>query len=147
MDNIFTYSIKNILQRHIGKHADDIFEKSQLIQYINMKTRSANRGSKSRSSFANIYAIYVLIEDYILNGYDKNNKYSQYEGALFNKLLSRQRELPFGSKLQNHALNNRVNSEFQKYWFSELSRGRYNFLFVIWASATLHNYLKSLLIF
>lgn len=116
MDNIFTYSIKNILQRHIGKDADDIFEKSQLIQYINMKTRSANRGSKSRSSFANIYAIYVLIEDYILNGYDKNNKYSQYEGALFNKLLSRQRELPFGSKLQNHALNNRVNSEFQKYF-------------------------------
>ncbi len=116
MEHLFTSNIKSILQKYFDSYTDDIFEKSHLIQYINIKTRSANRGSKSRSSFANIYAVYVLIEDYILNGYDKNNKYSQYEGALFSKLLSRQRELPFGGKLQNHALNNRVNSEFQKYF-------------------------------
>lgn len=116
MENIFTANIKSILQKHFRGSADDIFEKSQLIQYINEKTRSANKGSKARSSFANLYAIYVIIEDYIAKGYDKKGDYSKYEGALFNKLFARQRELPFGSKLQNHALNNRMNSEFQKYF-------------------------------
>lgn len=42
--------------------------------------------------------------------------YSKYEGAIFNKLFARQRELPFGNKLQNHALNNRMNSEFEKFF-------------------------------
>lgn len=116
MENIFTANIKSVLERHFGKDADDIFDKSQLIQYINEKTRSANKGSKSRSSFANLYAIYVIIEDYISNGFDQKGDYSKYEGALFNKLFARQRELPFGNKLQNHALNNRMNSEFQKYF-------------------------------
>ena len=116
MENIFTANIKSVLEKHFIKNADDIFDKSQLIQYINEKTRSANKGSKSRSSFANLYAIYVIIEDYIANGYDKKGDYAKYEGALFNKLFARQRELPFGSKLQNHALNNRMNSEFQKYF-------------------------------
>ncbi|OFY67767.1 MAG: restriction endonuclease [Bacteroidetes bacterium RIFCSPLOWO2_02_FULL_36_8] len=116
MENIFTTNIKSVLGKHFGKGADDIFEKSQLIQYINEKTRSANKGSKARSSFANLYAIYVIIEDYIANSFDKKGDYSKYKGALFNKLFARQRELPFGSKLQNHALNNRMNSEFQKYF-------------------------------
>ena len=87
-----------------------------LIRYLNEKTRSANRGSKARGSFANLYAIYVIVEDYIIKGYNKKGRYSTYEGALFSNLFARQRELPFGSKLQNHALNNRMNSEFQKYF-------------------------------
>lgn len=116
MEHIFTANIKSVLEKYFGKNADDIFDKSQLIQYINEKTRSANKGSKSRSSFANLYAIYVIIEDYITNGFDKKGNYSKYEGAAFVKLFKRQRELPFGSKLQNHALNNRMNSEFQKYF-------------------------------
>lgn len=116
MENIFTENIKVVLKKHFGKNADDIYDKSQLIQYINEKTRSANKGSKSRSSFANLYAIYVIIEDYLANGYDKKGNYSKYKGSAFVKLFTRQRELPFGSKLQNHALNNRMNSEFQKYF-------------------------------
>ncbi|MEI6442888.1 MAG: hypothetical protein WCO29_07125 [Nostocales cyanobacterium ELA583] len=31
-------------------------------------------------------------------------------------LLMRQRELPFGNKLQNHALNSRLNEEFKRYF-------------------------------
>lgn len=116
MEHTFTEKIKSILQKYFDQQADDIFAGSQLLQYINIKTRSANKGSKARSSFANLYAIYVLVEDYIEKGYDQRDDYSQDEGALFSKLLSRQRELPFGSKLQNHALNNRMNSEFQKYF-------------------------------
>lgn len=116
MEHTFTSKIKNVLQNHFGDNSDEIFNKSQLIQYLNFKTRSANKGSKARSSFANLYAIYVIIEDYIANGFDKKDDYSDYQGAEFVKLFKRQRELPFGSRLQNHALNNRMNSEFQKYF-------------------------------
>jgi hypothetical protein len=116
MEHPFTANIKIVLQQNFGKNADAVFEKSLLVQYLNEKTRSANKGSKARSSFANLYAIYVIIEDYIAKGYDKKGDYSTYEGASYNKLSARQRELPFGSKLQNHALNNRMNAEFQKYF-------------------------------
>lgn len=116
MEHIFTINIKDILQRNFSSNTIEIFEKSQLIQYINEKTRSAGRGSKARSSFANLYAIYVIIEDYIANGFDEKDDYSKYEGASFHNLLARQRKLPFGNKLQNHALNNRMNSEFEKYF-------------------------------
>jgi hypothetical protein len=116
MEHIFTNNIKAILKKHFGKNAETIFEKSLFVQYLNEKTRSANRGSKARGSFANLYAIYVIIEDYIAKSYDKKGDYAVYEGALFSNLFARQRELPFGSKLQNHALNNRMNSEFQKYF-------------------------------
>jgi hypothetical protein len=121
VEHVFTSNIKEILQKNFGKNADDIFDNSQLIQYINEKTRSAGRGSKARSSFANLYAIYVILEDYLDNDFDQKGDYSKYKGAMFNRLLARQRELPFGSKLQNHALNNRVNSEFQKYFPSSES--------------------------
>lgn len=116
MEHSFTATIKIILIKYFNSKADEIFEKSQLVQYINLKTKSAEKGSKSRSSFANLYAIYVLIEDYLNNNFDKTGNYSNYEGALFSNLFKRQRELPFGSKLQNHALNNRMNGEFQKFF-------------------------------
>jgi hypothetical protein len=116
MKYAFTENIEQILKQNFGKNAEQVFEKSFLIQYLNEKTRSANRGSKARGSFANLYAIYVIVEDYIAKGYAENGDYSTYEGALFGNLFARQRELLFGSKLQNHALNNRMNSEFQKYF-------------------------------
>ena len=83
---------------------------------MNIKTKAANRGSKSRAGFANHYAIYVLIEDYLNKGFNKKGDYSNYDGAKFSNLFRRQRELPFGSKLQNHALNHRLNEEFKKYF-------------------------------
>ena len=116
MEHIFTSKIKEVLVKNFGNNSDAIFEKSQLIQYINEKTRSAGRGSKARSSFANLYAIYVIVEDYIANEFDKKGDYSKYVGAVYKKLFTRQRELPFGGKLQNHALNNRMNSEFEKFF-------------------------------
>lgn len=116
MEHSFTNEIREILVNYFENESEEIFEKSLLIQYINEKTRSVNKNSKARSSFANLYAIYVILEDYLNNNFDKIGDYSFYEGAPFSKLMIRQRELPFGSKLQNHALNNRMNSEFQKYF-------------------------------
>jgi len=116
MEHEFTPIIVKILKKHFGKDAMDLFEKSPLLQYLNLKTVSATRGSKARSSFANLYAVYVLVEDYIKHSYHKKRGYTKYEGAKFSVLFKRQRELPFGSKLQNHALNHRMNQEFRKFF-------------------------------
>jgi hypothetical protein len=109
-------TIHNILETYFGAKAPQIFALSPLIQYINLKTRSSSRSSKSRSSYANLYALYVLVEDYLKNDFLINGQYNLYQGARYHDLLQRQRELPFGQKLQNHALNNRVNTEFEKYF-------------------------------
>jgi len=98
MEHEFTPQIIEILKKNFEKDAIDIFEKSPLLQYLNLTTVSATRGSKARSSFANLYAIYVLVEDSLSKGITKN-KGTKYEGARFSDLFERQRELPFGSKL------------------------------------------------
>ncbi len=112
----FTPVIKDILQQAFGELGDEILSRSELLQYLNIKTVSASRGSKARGAFGNIYAIYVLVEDYVNRGYHQRGHYRDAEGAKFSELLTRQRQLPFGSKLQNHALNHRMNQEFRKYF-------------------------------
>lgn len=116
MEHSFTPKIQEILGQEFGKQGDKIFASSNLLQYLNIKTRSADRSSKSRSSYGNLYALYVLIEDYLQHGYPQSGDYSQYADAVFSKLFRRQRELPFGSKLQNHGLNHRMNEEFRRYF-------------------------------
>ena len=112
----FTAEIRQVLTGHFGEKADAVFEASPLIGYLNRKTRSAERGSKARGGFANLYAIYVLVEDYLARGFADSGSYKAYEGAQYSRLLRRQRELPFGGKLQNHALNHRLNEEFRKFY-------------------------------
>lgn len=116
----FTDTMEAILKKHFGENAADVFAQSPLLGYLNHKTKSASRGSKSRGSFANHYALYVLVEDYLNKGFYAEGKragtYETYEGARFSDLFRRQRELPFGSKLQNHALNTRLNDEFRKFY-------------------------------
>lgn len=116
----FTKKIIEILDYYYPNQGNQVLESSELLQYLNIKTKAANRGSKSRAGFANHYAIYVLVEDYLNHDFHINNNYENYEGAQFTNLLRRQRELPFGSKLQNHALNHRLNEEFRKYFPTSL---------------------------
>ncbi len=116
MEHEFTKNIKEILEKKFGDLSNRVFSESEIIQYLNIKTKSASKGSKSRGSFANLYAIYVLVEDYLSKEFHQTGKYSEYEGAVFTNLFKRQRELPFGQKLQNHALNHRMNEEFKKYF-------------------------------
>jgi hypothetical protein len=116
MEHEFTKKIKEILKKKFGDLSERVFSESEIIQYLNIKTKSASKGSKSRGSFANLYAIYVLVEDYLSKEFHHTGKYSEYEGAVFTNLFKRQRELPFGQKLQNHALNHRMNEEFKKYF-------------------------------
>lgn len=110
----FTETIRDILKNHFPDHHNEILEHSSILKYLNYKTVSASTGSKARGSFGNIYAVYVLVEDYIKEGFFDGEDYSEYDGAVFSNLFDRQRELPFGSKLQNHALNHRLNKEFEK---------------------------------
>jgi len=116
MEHEFTKIIKTILEEKFGEVGDQILRESQLILYLNIKTQSSNKGSKSRGSFANLYAIYVLVEDYLVRKFHLTGMYSDYEGALYTNLFKRQRELPFGQKLQNHGLNHRMKEEFKKYF-------------------------------
>lgn len=116
MEHQFTPKIKGLLCKNTGKHAEEIYKNNELIGYLNLKTRSASRGSKSRSAFGNLYAIYVLVEDYVNRGFVSSGNYNEYEGARFSDLHERQRQLPFGRKLQNYSLNHRVNQEFTKFF-------------------------------
>lgn len=116
MEHKFTATLNERLKAKFGGDAAAIYQASPLLQYINIKTKSAERGSKARGSFANLYAIYVLVEDYLKGDFPKKGGYKDYEGAQFSSLFKRQRELPFGQKLQNHALNARMNDEFHKYF-------------------------------
>jgi hypothetical protein len=116
MSKVFADTIKDLIIEDFGKSKLEYIENKPVIQYLIKKTKSANQGSKTRGSFANIYAIYVLVEDYISKGFHSNNEYSKYKGARFTDLFVRQRELPFGNKLQNHAYQGRLNEDFKKYF-------------------------------
>lgn len=100
----FTNEIITILDRNTNGQGEEIIKSSEIIQYLNIKTKAANRGSKSRAGFANHYAIYVLIEDYLNGNFDKNGAYSDYEGAKFSDLLRRQREMLMQEFLRSPAL-------------------------------------------
>lgn len=129
----FTNEIIKQIENDFNIKGEELIKIAPLLGYINIKTKSANKGSKSRGSFANLYAIYVLLEDYVKIVFEEKKNYSKHHGAVFSDLLKRQRELPFGAKLQNHALNHRLNEEFHKYFptiseqviLREISTSRY----------------------
>lgn len=76
IEHAFTKKIKNILHDSFRENADDIFMHSPLLQYLNIKTKSATSGSKARSGFGNIYALYVVIENYIDIVYNSKIEYN-----------------------------------------------------------------------
>lgn len=89
---------------------------SHLLSYLHDKMKAAGGNPKSRKSFGNIYAIFVVVEDYRskIENPDDQLEVIDYAPARFGDLFTRQRELFGGAKLQNHALNERCNSEFVK---------------------------------
>ncbi|KIM18471.1 restriction endonuclease [Apilactobacillus kunkeei] len=94
--------------------ADDIYNKSYILKYLNMKSHAIHGNSKSRRSYGAWYSIYVLAKMYIENGYfNKPDEYRKFEGFEYTKVFYRMRGLYGGQKLQNHALNSRTNLEFR----------------------------------
>ena len=116
MGNSFEDYIKQTITDKFGDISQEIIEKSYLLQYIIKKTKPADKNeSKARKGLGTLYAIYVLIQDYVERGYfdgDNKGKYNKYEGARDSVLSEKAKKKEFGQKLQNHYFNNRTNEEF-----------------------------------
>lgn len=105
--------VKEILQADYPHEYQDVYNNSQLLQYLDKKMKAVHGNSKSRRSLANIYAIYAILYFYQDDFYGKRTEYQQFNGYDYMRLFNFYRGLYGGSKLQNHALNSRVNGEFR----------------------------------
>ena len=115
--------IKNILNNAFNDfpafNPNDFFEKSPLLKYLDLKTGAIFGNTKTRRSLANIYAIYAILYFYSNEYYEKPEEYKEFGGYDYTKLFAFYRGLYGGEKLQNHALNSRVNGEFKNKVVSE----------------------------
>lgn len=89
------------------------FDKSPLLQYLDSKMSAVHGNSKKRRSLGNIYAIYSILLKYTEDFYNKPDTYRTFEGYDFSTLKRIYTGLYGGSKLQNHSLNSRANTEFK----------------------------------
>ena len=105
--------IKEILKNHFKSNYQKIYNESKLIQYLDKKMGAVHGNSKTRRSLANIYAIYSIMYFYQKDFFNKSDLYKKFDGYDYMKLFNFYRGLYGGSKLQNHALNSRVNGEFK----------------------------------
>lgn len=105
--------VQEILKAAYGSTAASVYESSLLLQYLDKKMRAVHGDSKTRRSLANIYAIYSILHFYADDFFGEPAKYRKFEGYDYMRLFNYYRSLYGGSKLQNHALNSRVNGEFR----------------------------------
>lgn len=104
--------VEDILKAAYPTDYQEIYDKSPMLQYLDKKMKAVHGNSKTRRSLANIYAIYSILFFYQKDFYNKKEAYRQFEGYDYMRLFNFYRSLYGGSKLQNHALNSRVNGEF-----------------------------------
>lgn len=105
--------IEEILIKDYPKDYQKVFDNSLLLQYLDKKMKAVHGDSKTRRSLANIYAIYSILYFYQDDFYNQPDKYREFGGYDYMRLFNFYRGLYGGSKLQNHALNSRVNGEFR----------------------------------
>ena len=111
--------VREILENAYGAEAESVYDHSPLLQYLDKKMGAVHGDSKTRRNLANIYAVYSILHFYVDDFFDAPQKYRKFEGYKYMRLFNYFRSLYGGSKLQNHALNSRVNGEFNE----EFSRG------------------------
>lgn len=75
--------------------------------------KAVHGNCKTRRSLANIYAIYSILFHYQNDYYNRCDEYRKFYGYDYMILFNFYRGLYGGNKLQNHALNSRVNGEFR----------------------------------
>ena len=117
--------IKDILVKHFNSKAEQIYNDSDLLKYLNLKTSAIFGNTKARKSLANIYAIYSILHFYVMDYYEKKEDYLKFQGYEFSKLLTFCRSLYGGEKIQNHALNSRLNLEFDNKAASPENKGKF----------------------
>ncbi len=111
--NIVEEFIKEILYEDYPLEYQVIYDNSMLLQYLDKKMKAVHGNSKTRRSLANIYAIYSILYFYQNDFFNQPDTYREFSGYEFMRLFHFCRELYGGSKLQNHALNSRINGEFK----------------------------------
>lgn len=104
--------VEEVLKESVGDAAQNLFDKSLLLQYLDSKMGAVYGDSKTRRCLANIYAIYSILYFYEQDFYGDRAAYQEFEGYEYMRLFRFYRGLYGGTKLQNHALNSRVNGEF-----------------------------------
>lgn len=104
--------IEDILKDEYPLNYQQVYDNSPLLQYLDKKMKAVHGHSKTRRSLANIYAIYSILHFYKNDYYEMKDDYRHFEGYDYMRLFTFYRALYGGSKLQNHALNSRVNGEF-----------------------------------
>ncbi len=102
-----------ILKTDYPEDFQRIYDNSFLLQYLDKKMKAVHGNSKTRRSLASIYAIYSILYFYKDDYFNKPQDYRQFGGYDYMRLFNVCRNLYGGSKLQNHALNSRVNGEFK----------------------------------
>lgn len=105
--------VREIIDAHFPGKADKIYANSPLIQYLDKKSGAIHGTAKTRRSLANYYAIYSILSFYVEDFFEKPDEYKAFDGYEYTKLFAFYRGLYGGGKLQNHALNSRVNGEFR----------------------------------
>ncbi len=105
--------IEEILKEHYPLDYQRIYDESLLLQYLDKKMKAVHGNSKSRRSLANIYAIYSILHFYEHDFFEDRDSYRNFAGYDYTRLFNYYRGLYGGNKLQNHALNSRVNGEFK----------------------------------
>lgn len=105
--------IMEILKADFPHNFQSIYDGSLLLQYLDKKMKAVHGNSKTRRSLANIYAIYSILYCYKDDYFNKPVEYRRFGGYDYTHLFNFYRGLYGGSKLQNHALNSRVNGEFK----------------------------------
>jgi len=113
MKDFIRKNLDDTFKVYQGFDTDTFFQKSPLLRYLDLKTGAIFGDTKARRSLANIYAIYAILFFYSNDFYEKPDDYKEFAGYDYTKLFAFYRGLYGGEKLQNHALNSRVNGEFK----------------------------------
>lgn len=119
--------IEDFIKKELEKNFDDdwqtIYQSSDLLQYLNLKSGAIHGNSKTRRSLANWYAIYSILTYYLEDNFFENKEgYLKFQGFPYSQLFEFQRTQYGGSKLQNHGFNSRANDEFANKTNLDVSR-------------------------
>ena len=66
--------IENIIKEFYPSSYENIYKKSPLLQYLNLKSNAIHGNSKSRRSLGNIYAIYSILYFYLKDNYSNEKE-------------------------------------------------------------------------
>lgn len=113
--DVYPCFIKAYLLNYLSPEEMRPILKAPLLHYVGIKTQAVSRTTTRRGSYANLGTLLVILQDYVKNF----DEYERYQGMKFSDYLTQVRTLPGCAKIQNHAINHRLNEEFLKFFRNE----------------------------